>query len=51
MYVVIVSYLPKKWNYVYSDDKTEALKLPQSLFGAFDLLFLDILHQVDLYCY
>lgn len=42
MYVAIVSYLPEKWNYVYYDDNTEPLKLPQSLFGAFDLLFLDI---------
>ena len=42
MYVVIVSYLPKKWNYVYSDDKTDDLKIPQILFGVFDLLFLDI---------
>ena len=51
MYVVIVSYLPKKWNYVYYDDNTEALRLQESLFGAFNLLFVDILLPVALYCY
>lgn len=51
MYVAIVSYLPEKWNYVYYDDNTANLKQPQSIFGAFNLLFVDILLHVALYCY